>query len=34
MPKKEPHNVLGVSRSQMEDEIDMHTLPSIHLLPL
>ncbi len=34
MPKKEPYDVLGVSRSQMEDEFDMHNLPSIHLLPL
>ena len=34
MPIKEPYDVLGVSRSQMEDEIDMHTRPAIHLLPL
>ena len=30
----EPYDVLGASRSQMADEIDMHTLPSVHLLPL
>ena len=34
MPRKEPYDVLDVSHSQMEDEIDMNTLPSIHLLPL
>ena len=34
MLNTEPYDVLGASRSQMADEIDMHTLPSVHLLLL